>query len=438
MAYRQEDFRKMYEERKGTVEDCLALIRSGDTLWCSNNYNEPSTLFSHLHEIAPRVENVFVYKSRIGRYPFMVEPGMNGHINFGNYFYGPNYKEAHELGNCTFFPVDLPNYYRVASAHRPWNIFAAQVSPMTEDGRFYIGMNQTFETELVRDALAGKKTILLEVNPNLTWMRGAVSIPIEAVTRLIEVDKPEDTTPPIVCTEDEIRIGSFAAEIIENGDTVQMGIGGIPNAIGGFLTDKRDLGLHTEQFTSSMADLIRAGVITGERKVLDRGEHVGVFADGTHELYQYLHSDPNCVLRPGSEVVNPFRIAQQDHMVSINTCIEMDLTGQVCAESIGPRQFSGSGGGFCFALGTYYAEHGKGIMAFTSRTKRGVPKIKAQLTPGAIVTHPRNYADFIITEYGAVRIKGTSIRERVEAIISIAHPDDRAELTAAARELHYI
>ena len=137
-------------------------------------------------------------------------------------------------------------------------------------------------------------------------------------------------------------------------------------------------------------------------------------------------------------MVNPFRIAQQDHMVSINTCIEMDLTGQVCAESIGPRQFSGSGGGFCFALGTYYAEHGKGIMAFTSRTKRGVPKIKAQLTPGAIVTHPRNYADFIITEYGAVRIKGTSIRERVEAIISIAHPDDRAELTAAARELHYI
>lgn len=438
MAYSQADFRKMYEERKGTVEDLLALIRSGDTLWCSNNYNEPSTLFSRLHEIAPRVENVFVYKSRIGRYPFMVEPGMDGHINFGNYFYGPHYKEAHELGNCTFFPVDLPNYYRVASAHRPWNVFAAQVSPMTEDGRFYIGMNQTFETELVRDALEGKKTILLEVNPKLTWMRGAVSIPVEAVTRLVEVEKEEDVTPPIVCTEDEIRIGSFAAEIIEDGDTVQMGIGGIPNAIGGFLTDKRDLGLHTEQFTSSMADLIRAGVITGERKVLDRGEHVGVFADGTHELYQYLHSDPKCVLRPGSEVVNPFRIAQQDHMVAINTCIEMDLTGQVCAESIGPRQFSGSGGGFCFALGAYYAEHGKGIMAFTSRTKRGVPKIKAQLTPGAIVTHPRNYADYVITEYGAVRLKGTSIRERVQAIISIAHPDDRAELTAAARELHYI
>jgi len=437
MSCSHADNLKMYAERKGTIEDCLALIRSGDTLWCSNNYNEPSTLFSRLHEIADRVENVFVYKSRIGNYPFMTTPGMDGHINFGNYFYGPNYPEAHKQRNCTFFPVDLPNYYRASSQHRAWNIFAAQVSPMTEDGKFYIGMNQTFETDIVRDALEGKKTILLEVNPNLTWMRGCVSIPIEAVTKLVEVDKPEDATPPLVCTEDEVRIGGFAADIIADGDTIQMGIGGIPNAIGGFLTDKRDLGLHTEQFTSSMADLIRAGVITGRRKVYDKGLHVGVFADGTHALYQYLHDNPQCVLRPGSEVVNPFNIARHDHIVSINTCIEMDLTGQVCAESIGPRQFSGSGGGFCFSLGTYYADHGKGIIAFPSRTKKGVPKIKAQLTPGAVVTHPRNYVDYIITEYGAVRLKGTSVRERAQALISIAHPDDRAELTKAARELFY-
>ena len=437
MAYTRTDYEKMYAERLGTVEDCLALIRSGDTLWCSNNYNEPVTLFSRLHEIAPRVENVFVYKSRIGNYPFMTAPGMDGRINFGNYFYGPHYKEAHPLGNCTFFPSDLPNYYRTTSAHRPWNVFAAQVSPMTADGRFYIGMNQTFESELVRNALEDHKTILLFVNPNLTWMNGAVSIPVEAVTKLVEVDVPEDTTDPIVCTEDERRIGRIAADIIEDGDTIQMGIGGIPNAIGGFLTEKRDLGLHTEQFTSSMADLIRAGVITGARKAYDKGLHVGVFADGTHELYRYLHENPACVLRPGCEAVNPFNIARHDHIVSINTCIEMDLTGQVCAESIGPRQFSGSGGGFCFALGAFYAEHGKGIMAFTSRTKKGVPKIRAQLTPGAIVTHPRNYADYVITEYGAVRLKGASVRERAKALISIAHPEDREELTKAARELSY-
>ncbi len=437
MAYTREDYLKMYNERKASVHDCLDLIRSGDIIWCSNNYNEPSTLFEHLHEIAHRVENVLVYKSRIRRYPFMVTPGMDGHINFANYFYGPAYKEAHRLLNCTFVPVDLPNYYHQVSARQEWSIFAAQVSPMSEDGKFYIGMNQTFEYELVRDALEKKKTIILEVNPNLTWMRGCISIPVEAVTKLFEVNTPEDVTPPIICTEDEINIGRTCAEIIEDGDTIQMGIGGIPNAIGNFLMDKKDLGLHTEQFTSSMADLIKAGVITGERKVFDKGQHVGVFADGTHELYKYLHENPNCILKPGPEVVHPFTIARQDHMVSINTCIEMDLTGQICAESIGSTQHSGSGGGFCFTLGAYYAEHGKGIMTLTSRTKKGVPKIKAQLTPGAIVTHPRNYVDYVVTEYGAVRLKGTSIKERAQMLISIAHPDDRAELTKAARELFY-
>ncbi|MBQ8974951.1 MAG: hypothetical protein IJ072_04410 [Oscillospiraceae bacterium] len=437
MSESHEHYRRLYEERKGTVQQALELIHSGDIIWCSNNYNEPVTLFSHIHEIAPRVRDVFIYKSRIGNYPFMTAPDIDGHINFGNYFYGPNYRQAHKLRNCTFFPVDLPNYYRATSAHAQWNIFAAQVSPMTEDGRFYIGMNQTFERDIVRDALDGHKTIILEVNPNLTWMSGAVSVPVEAVTMLYEVDTPEDTTPPIPQTEDEMRIGQYAAEIISDGDTIQMGIGGIPNAIGQFLLDKKDLGLHTEQFTSSMAELIEAGVITGERKAYDRGLHVGVFADGTHELYKFLHDNPRCVLKPGYEVVNPFNIAKQDHMVSINTCIEIDLTGQVCAESIGPVQYSGSGGGFCFVLGTYYADHGKSIIAFPSRTKKGVPKIRATLTPGAVVTHQRNYIDYIITEYGVVKLKGASVRERAKQLISIAHPEDREELTRQARELCY-
>ena len=438
MTKSAEEYRQMYRDRLGTLEDALALIRSGDTIWCSNNYNEPAALFSRLHEIADRVENVFVHKSRIGRYPFMTAPGMDGRINFGNYFFGPHYREAYRQGSCDFFPVDLPNYYRVVTAREPWNVYAAQVSPMTEDGRFYIGMNQTFESEMLRDAVEQHKTIILEVNPRLTWMRGAVSVPVEAVTLLYEVDLPEDTTPPIVCTENERRIGRLAAEIVEDGDTVQMGIGGIPNAIGEFLMEKKELGLHTEQFTTSMARLIQAGVITGERKVLDRGLHVGVFADGTHELYQFLHDTPACVLRPGSEVVNPARIIQQDHIVSINTCIEIDLTGQVCAESIGPEQLSGSGGGFCFTIGTYYADHGRSVIAFPSRTKKGTPKIKAMLTPGAVVTHSRNYVDHIVTEYGRVQLKGLGVRDRAKALISIAHPEDREELTRQAKALGYL
>jgi acyl-CoA hydrolase len=216
-----------------------------------------------------------------------------------------------------------------------------------------------------------------------------------------------------------------------------MGIGGIPDTVGKHLMDKHDLGLHTEQFTSSMADLIDAGVITGERKAYDKGLHVGVFADGTHELYQYLHNNPKCIMKPGPEVLNPANIARQDHMVSINTLVEIDLTGQICAESIGPVQYSGSGGGFCFTLGTYFAEHGKGIMCFQSRTKKGMPKIKAQLTPGAVVTHQRNYVQYVVTENGIADLRGTTVRERAKMLIELAHPDDREELTRQARELFY-
>ena len=437
MAYTYEDYKKIYQSKLGTLQDALDLIQSGDVIWCSNNYNEPQTLFGQLHTIADRVENVIVYKSRIGSYPFMMTPGMDGHINCANYFYGPSYRAAHKLRNAVFIPVDLPNYYSAVNAHRPCNVFTARVSAMDEQGRMFIGMNQTIEYYAVKDAIEQKKRIICEVDPNLTYMNGSAFIPVEAATVIYEVDEPEYCIGGIQTTELEDQIGKTVADLIEDGDTFQMGIGGIPDTVGRYLMTKNDLGLHTEQFTSSMAGLIEAGVITGKNKVFDKELHVGVFADGVHELYQYLHDNPKCVMKPGPEVVNPFNIARQDHMVTINTIVEMDLTGQVAAESIGPVQYSGSGGGFCFTLGAYYAEHGKGILAFTSRTNKGLPKIKAQLTPGAIVTHPRSQAYFLVTEYGCVNLKGMDVRERARALISIAHPDDRDALTDAARELCY-
>ncbi len=289
------DYQKIYESKKGTVEDALNMIKSGDIIWCSNNYNEPETLFGRLHEIADRVDNVIVYKSRIGSYPFMLTPGMNGHINCHNYFYGPSYRQAHKLLNASFIPVDLPNYYRMVNRHKPCNIFTAQVSPMDEEGNLYVGMNQTIEYYAIRDAVEQKKTIICEVNPNLTYMKGSVPIPVEAVTLLYEVDTPEYCIGPVSTSPEEDKIGEMVASLIEDGDTIQMGIGGIPDTVGKHLMDKHDLGLHTEQFTSSMADLIEAGVITGARKPIDTGIHVGVFADGTHELYQYLHNNPKCL-----------------------------------------------------------------------------------------------------------------------------------------------
>lgn len=260
MPYTHDDYIRMYNERRGTLRDALDLIQSGDVIWSSNNYNESSHLFSHLHEIAHRVENVLVYKSRIGSYPFMLTPGMDGHINCANYFYGPSYRQAHKLLNATFIPADLPNYYRMANMHRPCNVFTAQVTPMDEKGNFYIGMNQTLEAQAVKDAIEQKKKIILEVNPNLTSMNGSTAIPIEAVTCLFEVDTPEYVIDPVETTPEEDAVGELVASLIEDGDTIQMGIGGIPDTVGAYLMDKHDLGIHTEQFTSSMATLIERPV----------------------------------------------------------------------------------------------------------------------------------------------------------------------------------
>ncbi len=434
MSY--EDYLKLYNEKKGSYMRCLESISSGDVILCSNNYNECSVLFEHLHEVAPGLENVYIYKSRVGMYPFMTTPGMGSHVMTLNYFYGPVYLKAHPLGNCSFIPCDLPGYYTSTSAHRRPNVFMAAVSPMDENGDMFVGMNQTNESDAIADAVREKWKIILEVNPNLGAMNGAAKINIRDVTCLCEVDTPEMTTLPIVCTPTEEQVGRNVAALVEDGSTIQMGIGGLPNAVARQLMDKKDLGLHTEQFTASMADLIKAGVITGRKKTLHPGKHVGVFADGTLELYRLLREDRNCVMMPGKYVCDPFVIARNEKMVSINTCIEIDLTGQVCSESIGPMQYSGSGGQFCFAYGAFRSKGGKGIIALTSRTRKGTPKIKATLTPGAAVTTLRNYVDWVVTEYGAVNLRGCSVMERASLLISIAHPDDRASLWEQAEKLY--
>ena len=435
----KDEYLQQYAEKKRTMQEVLASIRSGDVIFTTNNYSEPGEILSHIHEIAPNVENVKIWKGRSGLYPFMVDPGMKGHIEMYNFFFGPTfYKNSLPMGLVDYVPTDLQSYYTVAVSGHPSNVAIAAVSPMDEDGNFHVPMNHAADGLGILAALEEKQTIILEVNPRLRHMKGAVPIHISQVDMLVEVDRPEYVIPPMTSTDTEKRIGEAVAGLVSDGDTIQLGIGGIPNAVGSFLKDKHDLGIHSEMFTTSMMELIKAGVINGSRKTYDKGLHVCSFAEGTPELYDFLSSREDCILRTGRDVVDPFNIARQDNMVSINTLVEIDLTGQVCAESVGPKQISGSGGGFCFAYGTYRSKGGKGILAFPARTAKGMSKIRATLTSGAIVTTPRNYVDYIVTEYGTARLKGRSISERARALISIAHPDDREELTRQAKELMYI
>ena len=261
---------------------------------------------------------------------------------------------------------------------------------------------------------------------------------INDVTCLYEVDEPLTEIPAMQASEVEDTIGGLVSELVHDGDTIQLGIGSLPDAVAHHLMDKHDLGLHTEMFTSSMGEMIRRGIITGERKNYYKGVHVGSFAGGDRALYDTMAATPTLRIVPGSYGVNPMTIMQNDNMVSINTILEMDLTGQVCSESIGPRQHSGSGGGFCFAYGALHSKGGRGILAFASRSKKGMPKIKPMLTQGAVVTIPRNYVDYIVTEYGVVQLRGCNVKERTEKLISIAHPEDRAELRREAEKLFYI
>lgn len=429
----------LYNEKKRTIGEILSTIRSGDVMFTTNNYSEPGEILSHLHEIAPQVEDVKVWKGRSGLYPFMVDPGMKGHIEMYTYFFGPTfYRNSKPMGLVDFVPADLASYFTVAVSGHPANVNIAAVTPMDENGNFHLPMNHAADGLAMLDAVEKHKTVILEVNPNLHKMHGAVAINIQDVTMLTEVNRPEYVIHPVEPTDLERQIGQAVAELVHDGDTIQLGIGGIPNAVGMFLKEKHDLGIHSEMFTTSMMELIQAGAVTGRKKTYDKGLHICAFAEGTKELYPFLQSREDCIIRAGAEVVDPFNIARQENMVSINTLVEIDLTGQVCAESVGPKQISGSGGGFCFAYGAYRSRGGRSILAFLSRTGKGKSKISASLTPGAVVTVPRNYVDYIVTEYGTAHLKGATISERASQLIAVAHPDDRPTLTEQARTLQIL
>ena len=414
------NFHELYESKKVSLDEALGYIRSNDNVCFAGDCNEPKIFAQNLHKIAPRVENVSVIKARTGNFEFVKGDNMNGHINTGGFFYGPGWGEGHKKLNCSLIVTDLPDYGRFVAEHRPPNVFVAQTTPMDENGKFQISLCMMWEPETFAAVMAQPDhRIILEVNPQQVHVKGGLEIDINDVSCLYEVDEPLSEIPAMQATEVEDTIGGLVSELVHDGDTIQLGIGSLPDAVARHLMDKHDLGLHTEMFTSSMGEMIRRGVITGERKNYYKGVHVGSFAGGDRALYETMQNTPTLRIVPGSYGVNPMTIMQNDNMVSINTILEMDLTGQVCSESIGPRQFSGSGGGFCFAYGALHSKGGRGILAFASRSKKGMPKIKPMLTQGAVVTIPRNYVDYIVTEYGVAHLRGCSVKERTEKLFYI-------------------
>ena len=427
------NYAELYRSRLGTLDGALDLIQSGDTIATPIYGCEPTQFLKRLHTIAPRVENVTLWTMlMMGDYPVMMDDSLKGHIDIISFFYNKNCRDGHASGRYQMTPLNLHSVGPTVVATRRPNVFVAAVSPMDAHGKVYL----SFDLQATLECLEAADKVVFEINSHIPRVFGETALPIECADYIYEADTPLPLAPAAPSSEVEKKIAENVVSLIRDGDCIQLGIGGMPNAVGEALMDRHDLGIHTEMLTASMGKLLRAGVVNNARKNFNPGRSVATFVWGDQPLYDYLAENTSVCLRRAAWVNDPFHIAQNDNMVSVNTALQIDLTGQVCSESIGPRQFSGTGGASDFAYGAFHSRGGRGILAMTSTAKGGtVSKIQPVLTPGAVVSISRNLVDYVVTEYGIARLRSRTVRQRAENLIAVAHPDFRAELRREAGRL---
>ncbi len=358
------------------------------------------------------------------------EPRYEGIFFDQGFFLGPNVRANVNAGYADYLPVHLgesQKLYRSGAIHL--GAALVQVSLPDAEGRVSLGTSVDCSVAAVESA----DLVIGVVNPNVPYAYGDL-LSLDRFDYLVQDDTPLVTSDFAEPTPTEVLIGKNCAALVDDGDCIQMGIGALPNALAAQLVNHRNLGLHTEMFADGLLKLIKAGVINGQHKKIDQGKIVASFLLGSNDVYSFIDHNPDVLMRDIKYVNDPFVIRQNPNMKAINSATEVDLTGQISADSIGERIFSGTGGQLEFVRGASMSEGGKSITAFASRTNKGKGKIVARLNPGSGVVTPRADAHWIVTEYGAVDLYGKSLQERARLMISIAHPDDREELERAAFE----
>jgi acetyl-CoA hydrolase len=367
-----------------------------------------------------------------------VAPEMEGHIRANSLFIGPNVRKAVQEGRADFTPVLLSEFTLLFKERvLPLDVAFVHLSPPDEHGFCSYGI----ETGLTKSPAEAADIIIAEVNENMPRCLGDSFIHVSRLDYIVPVNYPLLELPMTEggLSDVHIKIGEYIADLIPDRATVQMGIGAIPDAVLKFLHDKRDLGVHTELFSDSVIDLVESGVLTNAHKTLHPGKITAGFMIGTHRLYRWAHDNPLIELHRTEYVNDPFVIAQNDRQVAINSAIEVDLTGQVCADSIGPKLYSGVGGQLDFIYGAARSEGGVPIIALPATVEgKGISRIVPMLKRGAGVVTTRYHVHYVVTEYGVVSLYGKTIRERAKALIDVAAPEFRDELTHEARGLHYI
>ncbi|MCH4209827.1 acetyl-CoA hydrolase/transferase family protein [Bifidobacterium sp.] len=426
------DYERELRDKTIALPQALQQIRSGDRVYASTNTQEPVGFLSALDSIADSVENVSVYSVGFEYpYDFLSDEDAIGHIGTRASFLDGTMRKAHSLHTVDFVPLNLHAWRERSEFNTHANVFVGAASPMDRHGYFRFSLGAGMEPDM---ALAAD-TVILEVNPKLPQVAGYTEIHISDVDYVYEYPHAPYERPQAELDDVSLTIGRHVASLVDDGATIQIGVGRITDAAATYLRDKNDLGVHTEMITTSMAQLAELGVVTGKRKTLLPRKIVAGFAIGTNELYDFLDDNPSIFLAPTSFVNDPANIARNYRMTSINTAIQVDLTGQVCSESIGHVQFSGTGGAADFAEGAIRSPGGKSIVALKSTAKNGtISTIQPFLNSGAVVSINRSDVDYVVTEYGVAALKGKTLEARAKALIAIAHPDFRDEMEARRRE----
>ncbi len=422
------------------VEQALELVKSGCHIIASMGAVEPQDFLSSLHTVADRVKDVTItnclpllsYKYSQSEY--------RGSFFCESLFYSPVMRKAHEMGNSSYIPNHLHQCGVKRNFYRNADIYVGAASLPDKHGYVSLSLSNIYEKRSIENA----SIVILEINPNVPRTFGDVEINLSDVDYVIRSDYELPTLPFVECTDKDMIIGRMIAERIDDGDCIQLGIGGIPNAVAKSLMDKKDLGVHTEMLTTGIMDLAKAGVVTGKHKQIHKDRIVTSFIMGSKELYDFVDDNPSVRVFDCNYVNDPDVIARNDNQVSINTTMEVDLTGQCCSEAIGSVQYSGTGGQADTVIGAQKSRGGRSFIALYSTAnvrnaetgeREETSKIVGCLKAGAAVSLSRNDVEYVVTEYGTVCLKGASIRERAKMLISVAHPKFREELAAEAYKL---
>lgn len=406
-------------------------IKSRDRVFVHTAVAAPQRLVAALADRAPELRHVEICHLHTEGVAPYAQPECRGSFHVNAFFVGANVRKAVAEGEADYIPVflsEVPALFKQGIL--PLDVALVQVSPPDEHGFCTLGVS----VDAAQAAVEQAQHVVAEINPNMPRTHGDGFVHVDRIDFAVEVDYPLPEMPPPELTNVERSIGRYCADLVDDGATLQMGIGAIPDAVLAALADHKDLGIHTEMFSDGVIDLVKRGVVTGRKKRVHPGKLVGSFLMGTRRLYDFVDDNPQVVML-GADYVNDTAVIRRNPKVTaINSAIEVDITGQVVADSIGTRQFSGVGGQMDFIRGASLSPGGKPIIALPSSTRRGESRIVSMLKPGAGVVTTRAHVHYIVTEQGVANLYGKNLRQRARALVEIAHPDHREQLEREAQE----